>query len=346
MTSVRQGAPPLPAPKVNGLPGDGLGLTRRASSRRERVIRVLITVFSWPGWKSVGAVATSVVAIGTAVVAYGTFKVSKQTVQLSEQTLQANTRQQASDRYSKAIEHLGSDNLDVRLGGIYALDTLATDTPTEHQDVYNVLTSFVRGHAAVGTGACADSNPVAAVANSPTPLGARTALTAAATTDPRPSEDIQTVIYVVGRRDRTHDAANESVDFSHTCLRGASFLAETAADYSDVSMNSSDLRGANLGLARLENVYLYGATLDDALIVGSKLRGARLSYAHLWRAGLSGTDLRGAHLANADLTKANLCDANLSGADLGGANLTDVLYGDGTVWPSGFTPPPSRPGAC
>jgi hypothetical protein len=319
--------------------------------------RALAGAFCWQGWKTVGAVATSVVAIGTAIVAIGTFRVS-------QQTLQANTRQQASDRFGKGIEHLGADNLDVRLGGIYALDKLAWDTPAEHTDVYNVLTSFVRGHAVVGKDSCAEANPIPAVPNSPasspgaaspasfspapSPLGARTSLapSAAAATDPRPTEDIQTVIYLLGRRDRTYDAANESVDLSHTCLRGASFLAETVADYSDVSMNSADLRSANLALAKLENVYLYGATLDDALIMGAKLRGARLAYAHLWRAGLSGADLRGAHLANADLTRASLCGTDLSGADLAGANLADVVYDGTTIWPNGFMPPPSRPGSC
>ncbi|OBI22006.1 hypothetical protein A5712_13905 [Mycobacterium sp. E2327] len=331
----------------------------------------MATGFYWQGWKTVGAVATSVVAIATAVVAYGTFQVSKQTVHLSEETLQANTRQQASDRFAKAIEHLGSDNVDVRLGGIFALDKLAWDTPSEHANVYKVLASFVRGHAVLGKDACADSNPpgvvrgspaptsVAAVTSpAPTPLAAVTsplptsaASTDAASTGWRPKEDIQTAIYLVGKRDRQYDATNESVDFSHACLRGASFLEEKVADYSDANMNSSDLRRANFGHTKLENAYLMGATLDDALITEAKLRGARLSFAWMLRAGLGKADLRGAHMAeahmaNADLSSANLCSADLSGADLSGANLTDIVYDDKTIWPSGFQPPPSRSTLC
>jgi uncharacterized protein YjbI with pentapeptide repeats len=154
------------------------------------------------------------------------------------------------------------------------------------------------------------------------------------------------LIYLVGRRNRQYDSMNESIDFSHACLRGASFLAETVADYCDVNMNSSDLRSADLGLAKLENANLMGATLDDALIISAKLHGARLTYAHMWRAGLSGADLRGAHVANADLRSANLCNADLSDADLSGANLTDVVYDSTTIWPRGFQPPPSRPTVC
>jgi hypothetical protein len=358
MTTGSHGATPHSAGRV--------GSATRAAANRERFARAFATGFYWPGWKTVGAVATSVVAIGTAVVAIGTFQVSKQTLHLSEQALQANTRQQASDRFGKAIEHLGSDNVDVRLGGIFALDKLARDTPTEHANVYNVLTSFVRGHAVVGKDSCGDSappgiaptppaasSPVAVTSPAPSPLAARTAPapTAPASADagstgPRPKEDIQTVIYLVGQRDRQYDAGNVSADFSHACLRGASFLNEQVADYSDANLNSSDLRSANLGLAKLENAYLMGATLDDALIIGAKLQGARLTYAHMWRAGLSKADLRGAHLAKADLTSANLCSADLTGADLDGANLADIVYDDKTVWPSGFQPPFSRPTLC
>ena len=91
---------------------------------------------------------------------------------------------------------------------------------------------------------------------------------------------------------------------------------------------------------------MYGVTLDDALMTSAKLRGAHLSFARTWRAGFAGADLRDAHIANADLTRANLCKANLSGADLSGSNLTDILYDSTTIWPSGFQPPPSRPGSC
>jgi hypothetical protein len=327
---------------TSGTQDDGNGLTPRAVPKRERFIRALARPFYWEGWKAVGGL----VAISTAIAAItGLF--------ISVETLKANTRQQVSDRFGKAIEHLGSDNPDVRLGGIYALDKLAWDTPSEHTDVYNVLTSFVRGHAVVGTGTCADLGEPGVVPSSPAPTSPASSSLASSSpvpspllwTVPRPGEDIQTVIYLVGRRDRKYDAVNESVDFSHTCLRGASFLAETVADYSDVSMNSSDLRSANLGLAKLENVYLYGATLDDALIINAKLHGARLDYARMWRAGLSGADLREAHMVNADLRRANFCKADLSGADLSGANLADIVYDSTTTWPSGYTPPPSR-GPC
>jgi hypothetical protein len=41
----------------------------------------------------------------------------------------------ASDRYTKAIEQLGSDKLDVRSGGIHALERITVDSKRDHPTV-------------------------------------------------------------------------------------------------------------------------------------------------------------------------------------------------------------------
>ncbi len=51
-----------------------------------------------------------------------------------------------TDRYTKAIEQLGSDKLDVRIGGIYALERIARDSAKDHPTVMEVLTAFIREH--------------------------------------------------------------------------------------------------------------------------------------------------------------------------------------------------------
>ena len=53
---------------------------------------------------------------------------------------------QVTDRYTRAIEQLGSDQLDVRIGGIYALERVARDSARDHATVMEVLTAFVREH--------------------------------------------------------------------------------------------------------------------------------------------------------------------------------------------------------
>jgi uncharacterized protein YjbI with pentapeptide repeats len=46
--------------------------------------------------------------------------------------------------YSKAVEQLTSDKLEVRLGGLYALEHLAKDSARDHPMVVEVLSGFVR----------------------------------------------------------------------------------------------------------------------------------------------------------------------------------------------------------
>ena len=53
---------------------------------------------------------------------------------------------QVTDRYTKAIEQLGSDKLDVRIGGIYALERVARDSAKDHPTIMEVLTAFIREH--------------------------------------------------------------------------------------------------------------------------------------------------------------------------------------------------------
>ncbi|GAA4611895.1 hypothetical protein GCM10023195_50640 [Actinoallomurus liliacearum] len=61
-------------------------------------------------------------------------------------TFHATEQGQITDRYTKAIEQLGSDKLDVRLGGIYALERLVRDSARDNHTVYDVLAAFLREH--------------------------------------------------------------------------------------------------------------------------------------------------------------------------------------------------------
>jgi hypothetical protein len=51
-----------------------------------------------------------------------------------------------TDRYAKAITQLGDEKLDVRIGGIYALERVARDSRRDHAAVMEVLAAFIREH--------------------------------------------------------------------------------------------------------------------------------------------------------------------------------------------------------
>ena len=65
---------------------------------------------------------------------------------LYRRTNEITEQGQVTDRYTKAIEQLGSDKLDVRIGDIYALERVARDSPRDHPTVMEVLSAFIREH--------------------------------------------------------------------------------------------------------------------------------------------------------------------------------------------------------
>jgi hypothetical protein len=68
---------------------------------------------------------------------------------LNSRQLQVNREGQITERFTRAIDQLGNDKgqLDVTLGGLYALERIAKDSPADRATIAEVLTAYVRGHA-------------------------------------------------------------------------------------------------------------------------------------------------------------------------------------------------------
>ncbi|MFI0454604.1 pentapeptide repeat-containing protein [Actinomadura sp. 6N118] len=203
-------------------------------------------------------------------------------------------RGQVTDRFTKALERLGSTEMDVRLGGIYALAHVAHDSPPHHNDVIEVLEAFIRRRA-----------PAARHDDGPT-LAARRKLS------DRPEADVQAALTALGRRPRRPE--HRRIDLSQLHLSGAQL---SQLNLRRVNLEGADLSGAYLGMADLRNASLEGA----------KLSGTNLWKANLGGADLEGANLRDAYLGEADLRKAFLEGANLRDAYLGEADLRRANLG-------------------
>jgi uncharacterized protein YjbI with pentapeptide repeats len=234
--------------------------------------------------------AAGLFAAGALVFTALNFTLSRHTFELTEQG-------QVTDRFTKAIEQLGSDKLDVRIGGVYALERVARDSAKDHPTVMEVLTAFIREHSR-------EQWP-----RSDTGSPEQKRLT-------RP--DVQAAVTVVGRRDAKRDIRR--IDLNGAVLPGA-------------DLSFADLSSADLFRADLTDIYLFGADLSDASLIRANLVGANLFETNLTGAHLSSADLSDAHFNGADLSGANLEGANLTRADLGGTDLTGAhltgahLYG-------------------
>ena len=175
---------------------------------------------------------------------------------------------------AKAIEQLGKE-LDMRIGGIYALERIARDSAKDHPTVMEVLTAFIREHSREQWPPSDAGQPVQERSTRP---------------------DVQAAATVVGRRDKMRDIPGQPPD-----LVGA-------------NLTRADLNGAHLGGANLARADLTSAGLPSADLTDANLRGADLTGAILTDANLRGADLSFANLARANLTRAHLDRANLTRA--------------------------------
>ena len=183
---------------------------------------------------------------------------------------------QVTDRYTKAIEQLGSDKLDVQIGGIYALERIAHDSARDQPTVMEVLSAYARAH-----------SYHVEIPREVWPLTTPT--------------HVQAALTVVRRRDAGRDI--RPIDLKGAYLPSA-------------DLSGAHLSGANLHLTNLYNANLYNANLYGAQLTSANLSGAHLVDANLSGADLTSANLSGAHLVDANLSGADLTSANLSGADL------------------------------
>lgn len=211
--------------------------------------------------------------------------------------LHINREGQITDRYTRGVEQLGADTVDVQLGGIYALERIAHDSPHDRPTIAEVLTAFVRHRAKPLPDREHDRDGPAQ------PL--QTRLPA-----------VQAAMSVLGRMPRRADGR---LDLANVDLRGADL---TRADLTDANLERATLIDANLLLANLAGAYLPSANLTRANLLIANLTNARLREANLTDANLTSVNLADAELTDADLTGVNLWSATLTGAHLSAANLT------------------------
>ena len=200
-----------------------------------------------------------------------------------------------TERFTRSIEQLGNKEETIRIGGIYALERIANDSPRDGWTIMEVLSSFVRGKQNI-KGQSASTDII--------------------------QTDAQAALTAIKRRSTSLENKHQYLDLSSTNLNQAN-LVGAKLDY--IKLNNStliqaDLREASLNFANLSNANLTGANLTEI----------KLASANLIQVNLSNTNLSSADLSEANLNKANLSDAILDGANLlntslGDTNLTSAI---------------------
>ncbi|MEV8589369.1 pentapeptide repeat-containing protein [Streptomyces sp. NPDC051180] len=259
---------------------------------------------------------------------------------------------QITTRFNTAVVNLGSDSVDVRLGGIYALERIMKDSPPDQGSVVSVLSAYMRRHSPVRPGGAPSDPSVDAVA----------AMNVLVRRRPEHDQGLSVVLSGVNLRgwapaQPIAAGARRVVHLREAVLSGADprdteFLD---ADLRGAELDHADLSGADMTFTNLAEASLERARLRDTAFNGSDLTDVRFCLdsgqcAELTGTDLSGADLSGASFPGADLRKAVFCSdvflqrvggedpasegrcaslrtadltaADLSGVDLAGADLT------------------------
>ena len=224
---------------------------------------------------------------------------------------QARTAQQGllNERYQKGAEMLGSEVLSVRLAGVYALQSLATEHPGQyHIQVMRLFCAFVR----LPTRDQSAESRATAIRRPGTLTGIR--------------QDVESVMEAIGSRARMGIALEGSGDF-RLDLRGA-YLGEAEildADLSNAMFHYSNLSGVNFA-----NTNLTDAFFNNANLARARFRDVNFTRTRIWSANLSDVMLQDVGMAgmsfyNVSLSRANLGRANLSEASFQDANVADAV---------------------
>jgi uncharacterized protein YjbI with pentapeptide repeats len=262
------------------------------------------------------------VAVAGAIYTVKTFRLSRQG--------------QITDRLTRAIDQLGSDHVDIRLGGIYALERLARESSGDYGQIIEILAGYIREKSRW-------------IPSSTPPPSDVDELRAAL----RPRADIHAALRAIGRRDagRDQNSATVTIDLSHTDLRGVAFDGGnfSRALFVEAHLECADLAGADLSgidasSAHLDHAKLSGAILIDAKLESAQLPHAELRFAKMRKAKLRDANLEHANLFEADLDhadlwkaklhRANLWNTKLATAELREADISGIRENAATTWPA------------
>lgn len=188
-----------------------------------------------------------------------------------------------TELFTKAIDQLGSENLSVRLGGIYALERIANESERDFWPIMQVLSAFIKERCPLRE-TSGDSQQT---------LIDETIISSGGT---HYHFDVQGALSVIGRRNEKFDDVNGDLDLSDADLRNANF------------------NDGNFGICNFFNSNLSEAWFMDSNFEGGKLSFANLTNCTLVRANFSEAELSFAEMHDSKLTGTNLCGADLVGA--------------------------------
>jgi uncharacterized protein YjbI with pentapeptide repeats len=236
---------------------------------------------------------------------------------------------QVTEQFTNAIELLEKDQLELRLGGIYALERIANESESDYWPIMEILTAYIRNNSSAKI---VENNKITSLSMD---IQANERIMNKTSEIRDTLSDIQAILTVIQRRKysfnhgETNNLNLQGTTLPKTNLFGANLCRAdlcgadlSGTNLSEADLSGADLCGADLSGTNLSEADLSGADLSEADLSGADLSGTDLSRTNLSSTYLPGASLSEAHLFLANLSGADLSEANLSGTDLSGADLS------------------------
>ncbi|MBD2184005.1 pentapeptide repeat-containing protein [Planktothrix sp. FACHB-1355] len=244
-------------------------------------------------------------------------KITQKNLKIAEKNLQATQDKQITERFTKAIEQLGSQELSMCLGGIYALERIAEESERDSWPIMEVLAAYVCSKAKYRN----KGNNIPAI------------------------QAILDIFNRYNKRYRKYEGKYlnlKKVNLSKDLFDGVDFygLNLSNADFTDANLSKRQFIRTNFMFTNFTKADLSKTKFEEVNFTNANLSGANLEKAefkevNFTNANISGANLEKAEFTNVNFQNANFSNANLVGmklyydrADFSGANFTDTKIAD------------------
>lgn len=228
---------------------------------------------------------------------------SRQVENVSRQ-IEISEQGQITERFTRAIEQLGSEKLFLRVGAIAALERIGRDSEDDVLTVLNLLSGFVRENRST-----AETDDVEA-STSPVPL------------------DILESVFALSRLARQYDSFLKEkdlrIDLSGTQLsymKPQEKICFTHFDFANSSLVGGEFLSIECNGTRFRRANLTGADFCGGKFLDANFSHADLSNANFTAADLSRTRFIEANLARACFSHSTLDSVSFREADMANVNL-------------------------
>lgn len=172
-------------------------------------------------------------------------------MKIAQENLKIAQEGQITELFTRAVDQLGNPAMEIRLGGIYALERIANESDKDYWPIMEILTAYARSNSSIEIVRNQKINDIVM------DIQANESTKRKASGIRRVSLDIQAILTVIKRRKNYFNNGESNI-----LILRATYLEE--ADLTETHLEGVDLTETNLRQANLEGAHLEGADLGWA----------------------------------------------------------------------------------